>query len=500
MASFANQGRNLKMVISRVPCSTYGIQSLSRPLTGSNKAVIPGSFLARSYRAVSNSPPSLRTRRWFSTSPTTSSAQQADDSLPPPSIPPPLEGIKILDLTRVLAGPYCTMLLADLGADVIKVEHPNGGDDTRSWLPPFASPSDAESLPPPPKGKESYWKSLPPESAYFLSVNRSKRSVTVDMKTKQGLAILHRLVKEADVVVENYLPGKLASMGMGYEDCKRINPSIIYASITGYGQNLNVAGYDVIIAADAGLLHITGEPDGPPVKIGVAMTDLTTGLYVHGAIMAALIGRGRTGKGVHIDASLFESQIASLANIASNYLVAGQEAKRQGTAHPSICPYEVFHAKDGMIMVGAGNDKQFKLLSSILGMPELGDSEEYRTNQMRVKNRKSLVPLLNRLFGQKSKEEWISLIQGRIPAAPIRNISETFAHPQALARKVVTQVDHPRAGRIKIVSPAVMYGQGKMKVTRPPPVLGQHTDEVLSEIGYSQAEIDRLRSEGVVGQ
>lgn len=234
------------------------------------------------------------------------------------------------------------MLLADLGADVIKVEHPKGGDDTRSWLPPFAQP-EPSSLPKAPKGKEEYWDSLPPESAYFLSVNRSKRSITVDLKSQEGKNIIYELVKKADVVVENYLPGKLASMGLGYEDLKKHKPDIIYASLTGYGQTgsySDKAGYDVIIAADAGLMHITGEPDRPPVKIGVAMTDLTTGLYVHGAIMAALIGRAQTGKGVHIDASLFESQIASLANIASNYLIAGQEASRHGDRHPSIVPYQ----------------------------------------------------------------------------------------------------------------------------------------------------------------
>lgn len=261
-----------------------------------------------------------------------------------PSIPPPLQGIRVVDLSRVLAGPYCTMLLADLGADVIKIEHPRGGDDTRSWGPPFATPSADAHLPPPPKGKEDYWASLPPESAYFLSANRGKRSITIDLKSPKGLAIVHKLVSEADVVVENYLPGKLKGMGLGYQDLIKIKPDLIYASITGYGQTGPygpAAGYDVIIAADAGLFHITGEPDRPPVKIGVAMTDLTTGLYVHGAVMAALIGRAKTGKGVHIDASLFESQIASLVNIGSNYLTAGQEASRHGTSHPSIVPYQV---------------------------------------------------------------------------------------------------------------------------------------------------------------
>lgn len=421
------------------------------------------------------------------------------------SIPPPLKGIRIVDLTRVLAGPYCTMLLADLGADVIKVEHPRGGDDTRSWLPPFAQPPVGKDAPKPPPGKEDYWASLPPESAYFLSVNRSKRSITVDLKSEAGKQIIYNLVAKADVVVENYLPGKLGSMGLGYDDFKKIKPDIIYASLTGYGQTgsyRDKAGYDVIIAADAGMMHITGEADRPPVKIGVAMTDLTTGLYVHGAIMAALLGRAQTGKGVHIDASLFESQIASLANIASNYLISGQEASRHGDKHPSIVPYQTFQAKDGRIMLGAGNDGQFKYLCKLLGQPELSSDPRYATNAARVANRDVLIPLLGDLLKHKTVQEWCDLINGKIPAAPIRNIRGTFdEHPQSKDRKVVAHVDHPRAGPIKILAPAVRYGAGKMEITRPPPVLGQHTDEVLTEeLGMSQQQVAELRKAGAIGQ
>nr|CDI52795.1 caib baif family enzyme [Melanopsichium pennsylvanicum 4] len=422
-----------------------------------------------------------------------------------PSIPPPLKGIRIVDLTRVLAGPYCTMLLADLGADVIKVEHPRGGDDTRAWLPPFAQPPTANHACKPPPGKQDYWATLPPESAYFLSINRSKRSITVDLKSPAGKKIIHDLVRNADVVVENYLPGKLGSMGLGYDDLKAIKPDIIYASLTGYGQTgryRDKAGYDVIIAADAGMMHITGESDRPPVKIGVAMTDLTTGLYVHGAIMAALIGRAQTGKGVHIDASLFDCQIASLANIASNYLIAGQEASRHGDKHPSIVPYQTFQAKDGRIMLGAGNDGQFKLLCKLLGKPQLSEDEKYATNAARVKHREQLIPLLEALLVERTVEEWCDAINGKIPAAPIRNIKGTFdEHPQSKDRKVVAQVDHPRAGKIKIVAPAVRYGGGKMKIRAPPPVLGEHTDEVLiQELGMSEEQVADLRKSGAIGQ
>ncbi|KAJ2986372.1 hypothetical protein NUW54_g9793 [Trametes sanguinea] len=273
----------------------------------------------------------------------------------PAGIPPPLQGIKVLDLTRVLAGPTSTMLLADLGADVIKVEEPSRGDDTRSWYPPAAP------LSPDAPEEASH---LPPESAYFLAVNRNKRSITVNFKEPEGLAIVHKLVKEADVLVENFISGKLAEFGLGWDDCRKLNPRLIYASITGYGQTgpfRTAAGYDVIVEAEAGLMQITGEPDGPPCKVGVAVTDIATGLYAHGAIMAALLSRQRTGQGVWIDCNLFESQLAGLANIASNYLIAGQEGSRHGTSHPSIVPYQVFPCKDGFIMIGAGNDKQVRL-------------------------------------------------------------------------------------------------------------------------------------------
>jgi succinate--hydroxymethylglutarate CoA-transferase len=440
----------------------------------------------------------------------------------------------VLDLTRVLAGPYCTMLLADLGADVIKVEHPKGGDDTRSWSPPSAPLVKTSQIP---EGssvrlsdrKRAYWDSLPPESAYFLSVNRNKRSISVDLKNEQGRKIVHELIKKADVVVENYLPGKLATMELGYKDVKKINPSIIYASITGYGQTgpySSSAGYDVIIAADAGLFHITGEKDRAPVKIGVAMTDLTTGLYVHGAVLAALIGRSKTGKGVHIDASLFESQIASLANVASSYLISGKEATRWGTAHPSIVPYQVFPSSNSLFMVGAGNDSQFKKLCGALGQPSLAQEDRFLTNKDRVANRDVLIKILEDIFKKETTETWYEKISKLgIPIAPIRNIEGTFNHPQAIDRGVVTEVDHPRAGRIKINSPAVRYGEGKMQVSvrnekedgwatriahirrqchaqvsRAPPVLGQDNESVLADLGYSEDEVDQLKDSGAIGE
>ncbi|KAF8967071.1 CAIB/BAIF family enzyme [Flammula alnicola] len=397
-----------------------------------------------------------------------------------PGMPPPLKGIRILDLTRVLAGPTATMLLADLGADVIKVEEVSRGDDTRT--------ASAQQ---------------PPESAYFLAVNRNKRSMTVNFKTPEGLEIIRKLVKKSDILVENFVSGKLASMGLGWEDCKKINERLIYASITGYGQTgpyRSAAGYDVIIEAEAGLMHITGEPDRPPSKVGVAATDVATGLYAHGAIMAALLSRQQTGKGVWIDCNLFESQIAGLANIASNYLIAGQEAGRHGTAHPSIVPYQVFPCKNGFLMIGAGNNKQFKLLAEkVLEDPSLADDPKFATNDARVKNRTELVHIISDVLLKHDREHWLERFTGLgIPFGPINNIEQTFNHPQAVARKVTVEVNHARAGKIKLVAPAVAYNGQKMSVRLPPPWLSEHTSEVMEELGYRPEQIEDLRERAII--
>lgn len=409
-------------------------------------------------------------------------------------IPPPLADIRVLDLTRVLAGPTCTMLLADLGADVIKVEELSKGDDTRSWTPPSAP------LPRDPPPETSH---LPPESAYFLSANRNKRSITVNFKHRDGLEILHKLVKRSDVLVENFVPGKLSSMGLGWEDCKRINPRLVYASITGYGQTgpyRQAPGYDVVIEAEAGLMHITGEPDGPPCKVGVAVTDIMTGLYAHGAIMAGLRSVNQTDQGVWVDCNLFETQLAGLANIASNYLIAGNEASRHGTAHPSIVPYQVFPCKDGFLMIGAGNEKQFKLLTTIiLQQPELAHDPRFSTNAARVANRRELIDIISAALKRHDRSHWIGRLTGiGIPFGPINNISQTFSHPQAVARSSTVEVDHPRAGKVRMVAPPVTYNGKRMPVRRPPPWLSQHTAEVLQELGYSTEDVERLRIARVV--
>ena len=386
------------------------------------------------------------------------------------------------------------MLLGDLGADVIKVEEVTRGDDTRNWNPPSAplqsdAPSDASHL--------------PPESAYFLAVNRNKRSITVNFKHPEGLEILQKLIADADVLVENFISGKLESMGLGYEDCKKINPRLVYASITGYGQTgpyAQAAGYDVIVEAEAGLMSITGEPDGPPCKVGVAATDIATGLYTHGAVLAGLLARQKTGEGMWIDCNLFDSQIAGLTNVASNFLIAGQEGSRQGTGHASIVPYQVFPCKNGFLMIGVGNERQFAIFTKeILAQPHLASDPRFSSNAARVANRTEMVKIIEDVLMEENREHWLGKLTGLgIPFGPINNIKQTFEHPQAVARGLVSEVEHPRAGKIKMVSPAVNYNGQRMPIRRPPPWLSQHTTEVLEELGYSADQIAVLRKRKII--
>ncbi|KAK7110755.1 succinate--hydroxymethylglutarate CoA-transferase-like [Littorina saxatilis] len=393
----------------------------------------------------------------------------------------PLHGIRVLDLSRVLAGPYCTMILGDLGADIIKVERPGVGDDTRSWGPPFCNT----------------------ESAYFLSVNRNKKSVTVNLKHPKGAELIKKLAALSDVVVENYLPGKLAAMGLGYQHLSSHNPALIYCSISGYGQTgpyAQRAGYDVIVSGVGGLMHITGPQDGEPCKVGVAMTDLSTGLYAHGAIMAALLHRHHTGQGQHIDCNLFSTQVVSLVNIASNYLNAGQEASRHGTAHPSIVPYQAFKTRDGYVLVGAGNDGQFKILCKCLGLEDLSTDERYATNKLRVANRDTLLHTLSQIFGEKTTGEWLTLLEGSgIPYGPINNMQAVFSDPQVKHQQLIQEIPHPTAGTVRLPGPAVKFSETATVSPTPPPTLGQHTQEVLQGLlGMEPQDISTLRTEKVI--
>ena len=393
-----------------------------------------------------------------------------------------LKGIRVLDLSRVLAGPYCSMMLGDLGADVIKIERPGVGDETRHWGPPFAAPG---------------------ESAYFLCVNRNKRSITIDMKKSDGIEIVKSLARKSDVFIENFTPGTTESLGVGYDAIREINPGIIYCSITGFGPDgpySKRAGYDLAVSAFGGLMGITGEPDGPPVKVGVAITDVTTGISAQGAICAALYAREKTGRGQRIDLSLLETQVSALVNIASSYLVSGDIPKRWGTAHETIVPYQGFETKDKYVIVAVGNDQLWVKFCKIVGMPELAEDPRFKTNPLRVKNRKECIGILAPILKTRSRDEWVDLLNSEsIPCAPINAMDEVFKNPQVLHRKMLQEVDHPTAGKIKLVGIPVKYSDAEAAIRRPPPLLGQHTSEILSEVlGYEDARIEQLKAAGVI--
>lgn len=400
----------------------------------------------------------------------------------------PLNGVKVIDLTRVLAGPYCTQILADLGAEVIKLEHPVNGDDTRAWGPPYAPYTSSH------EG--------PGESAYFLSVNRNKKSLGINFKSPEGQKIVKDLISKADVVVENYVPGTLAKYGLSYEQLNQKN--LIYASITGYGQTGPYSkrpGYDVMVEAEMGLMHITGEETGQPVKVGVAVTDLTTGLYAANSIMASLLQRAKTGRGQHLDVCLSDCQVVTLANIASSALISGKpDAGRQGTAHPSICPYQAFETKGGgSIMIGGGNDNLYRHVCDALGVPEWKSDPRFATNALRVKHRDTLVPAITAITKQKTTEEWLQVFEGRpFPYASVNDIQTTLNHPHVLARDMVVTVDHPACGPIKMVNTPVKYSETQPTIRSAPPLLGQHTDEVVASLGYSNQQIQDFKKGGVI--
>ncbi|EEQ89495.1 CoA-transferase [Blastomyces dermatitidis ER-3] len=399
-----------------------------------------------------------------------------------------LHGFKILDLTRVLAGPFCTQILADYGADVIKVEQPGKGDDTRYWRT---------------EGEGEKWQT-DAISCYFACVNRNKRSVALNLKSQKGREILLDLVKVLDVVVENFVPGKMDELGIGYDVLSKINPAVIHASISGYGAAgpyAQRAGYDIIAAAEGGLLHITGEADGPPTKPGIGLTDLCTGLYMHGAIMAALQARHRTGKGQKLDGSLFETQLSLLINVASSWLNMGQEAQRWGTAHPSIVPYEGFKTKDSYLVLGATNNRQFGVLAERMGRPDLATDERFLTNDSRVRNRSELNNILYDLFKTKTTDEWLDVYENSgIPYGPINSLERVFTHTQTHAREMVKSIDFDAAvdGIFKVVGFPVKFSNTEASVRSNPPLLGEHTDDVLKELGLSQEKLADLRREKVI--
>ena len=375
----------------------------------------------------------------------------------------PLHGIRVLDLSRVLAGPYCTMVLGDLGADVIKVESPEG-DETRGWGPPFAEG----------------------ESAYYLCVNRNKRSIIVDFKTEDGRAVLHRLVERSDVLVENFRPGTLARYGLDFASATGINPALIYCSITGFGQTgplRDKPGYDFMIQAMGGLMSITGEPDGEPMKVGVAVADMFAGQNAVIAILAALQARTHTGRGQHLDLSLFDSQVGMLANVASNFLLSGNLPKRYGNAHANIVPYQSFQASDAWFVLAVGNDRQFEKLCAMIGRSDLATDERYALNADRVTHRDELLAILTPVFLTRTSGEWLSALDAAgIPCGPINTLNKVFEAPQAKARGMLIEMEHSTIGNLPLVGSPLKFSETLVEYRRPPPRLGEHTQEVLKEL------------------
>lgn len=388
--------------------------------------------------------------------------------------PPPLTGVRVLDLSRVLAGPWAGQLLADLGADVVKVEKPGAGDDTRAWGPPYLK--DAE-------GRDTA------EATYFLCANRNKRSVAIDIATPEGQAQVRALAQQADVLLENFKVGGLQRYGLDYASLKENNPRLVYCSITGFGQTgpyAARAGYDFLIQGMGGLMSVTGQPDGEPgagpQKVGVALTDIMTGLYATIAVQAALAERAKSGLGQHIDLALLDVQIACLANQASNYLAGGQVPRRMGNAHPNIVPYQAFPTADGDIILAVGNDGQFAKFCVVAGHPEWSSDERFASNAQRVANRAVLVPLLRQATVMRSSADWIAALEAAgVPCGPINRIDEVFADPQVIARGLQISLPHTLAGQVPLVANPIRLSGSPVAYQRPPPLLGEHTDEVLAQ-------------------
>lgn len=374
----------------------------------------------------------------------------------------PLAGVRVVDFSRVLAGPLATMILADLGADVIKVERPGTGDDTRGWGPPFVGE----------------------DAAYFLSLNRNKRSVALDLQSPRGAGAARALSRTADVVVENFRPGLMASFGLDYESLAADNPGLVYCSLVAFseeGERASRPGYDIIVQALSGLMSFTGHPGGEPTKVGVALLDVIAGLYAANGIQAALLGRGRTGRGRKISVSLFEASVAALVNQAANYLLGGVVPGPMGNQHPNIVPYQLFETTDRPFILAAGNDKLFRLTCEVAGRAELADDPAFSTNEARVRNRADLIPVLQEIFRTKPAAWWLAALEDMgVPCAPVRRLDEVFASPEGAA--VIQEVEDPGRRALRLVADPIRLSGELPTVRRPPPRLGEHTEEVLSEL------------------
>jgi len=401
----------------------------------------------------------------------------------------PLDDLLVLDLSRILSGPYCTMYLGDLGARVVKVEHPDGGDDTRAFGPPFIGTTN--------------------ESTYFLSVNRNKESVALDLKTEGGRALVRRLAEKADILVENFRPGTLDKLGLAYADVAKLNPRLIFASISGFGHAGDPSysrrpGYDVVIQGLGGLQSLTGAADGPPYKVGTSIADMVSGMYALIGVLTALHARHRTGRGQHVDISMLDGQISLLSYHAGAHLNAGTRPGRKGNAHPSIAPYETFLAKDGWVNLAVGNDALWRAFAAAVGAPlaPLALDPRYVTNAARVQNRTALLELLVPAFAARTVEEWLVLCdRAGVPAGPILGVDEALAHPQVIARDMVVGVEHPTAGPIRVTGVPIRLSETPGDVRLPPPRLGEHTESALASLlGLPESELAQYRADGVFGR
>ncbi len=414
-----------------------------------------------------------------------------------PSTSLPLSGVRVLDLSRVLAGPWCTQTLADLGADVIKVERPpgqgsSGGDDTRGWGPPFLKDSTGQDT---------------AEAAYYLGANRNKRSITIDISRPEGQALIQRIVLQSDVFVENYKVGDMARYGLDAASLHALNPRLVYCSITGFGQTgpyRERAGYDYAVQGMGGLMSVTGPsraeiaddaPGGGPQKVGVAVADLFTGMYAATAILAALRHRDLTGQGQAIDMALLDTQVAMIANLGANYLTTGIAPQRMGNAHQNIVPYQVFEVADGHMIVAVGNDSQFAKFCDVAGRPELARDARFTRNADRVRHRGVLVPLLAAFMKTRARADWLAALEAaKVPCGPINDLADVFADPQVLARDMTVEMPHPLAGSVRLVASPMKFSATPVQYRRPPPLLGEHTAQILGELGLDEAAVAALRA------
>lgn len=390
-----------------------------------------------------------------------------------------LEGIKVLDLSRALAGPYCTMLLGDMGADVIKIERPGKGDDSRAWGPPF----------------------IEGESAYFLSINRNKKSITLNLKSEKGKEILFKLIKISDVLIETNRPGVMEKLGLSFEEVKKVNPKIVYCSISGFGQTGPYKlrpGFDQVIQGMGGLMSITGEENRPPIKVGVAITDVGAGMYAAIGILAALLRRDKTGKGEYIDVSMLDGTISWLTYQSGRYFASGEVPKPMGSGHPLIVPYQAFKTKDIYINIAVGNDSLWRKFCETIGL-NIADDPKFSTNAKRVENKEELIKILNEILSKKTGKEWLEILnKAGIPCGPIYKLNDIFSDPHVLSRGMVSEIEHPKAGKIKLTGVPIKFKNSPGKIRLHPPLLGENNFEILEEIGYKKEEIEKFREEGVI--